>query len=162
MKEENVPRRNTLTLQQVRTKAEYFCAYQERSHQEVRDKLYSWGLHCQEVEELLSGLITDGFLNESRFALAYASGKFRMKQWGRYKIKQGLQAKGVSGRLLKEALDSLDEHEYRRTLDELLRRKAAVLTETNQFKRHAQLARYAAAKGFENDLIFELLNDNDL
>lgn len=162
MNEEKPLRQIALTPRQARAKAESFCAYQERSHQEVRDKLYSWGLHRAEVETLIAELIADNFLNESRFALAYVSGKFRMKQWGRYKIRQGLQAKGLSGRLLQEALDSLDEQEYRHTLEQLLHRKAASLKEHNRFKRQAQLARYAAAKGFENDLIFEILNDNDL
>src|SRR5690554_739566 len=88
--------RKTLTPAQARAKAEAYCAYQERSQQEVRDKLYHWGLRSAEVEGILSDLISTDFLNEERFALAYASGRFRMKGWGRYKIKQGLVQKSVS------------------------------------------------------------------
>ena len=73
----------------ARSKAEHYCAYQERSQQEVRDKLYEWGQYPDVVENIISGLITGNFLNEERFAKAYAIGKFRQKGWGRMKIKQG-------------------------------------------------------------------------
>ena len=72
-------------------KALDYCAYQERCHQEVRDKLYYWGLHSEDVEALISQLISEGFLNEERFAKAYAGGKFRIKNWGRNKIKKELK-----------------------------------------------------------------------
>src|SRR5690606_22791562 len=78
---------------EAKNKAEAYCAYQERSQQEVRDKLYHMNLHTSQVEELIAYLIENNFLNESRFANAYVSGKFRMKKWGRKKIKQGLKLK---------------------------------------------------------------------
>ena len=75
----------TLSAQQVKQKIERYCAYQERSHQEVRKKLYDFGLYRDDVEEMLSSLITEGYLNEERFSKAFAGGKFRMKKWGRNK-----------------------------------------------------------------------------
>ncbi|HWK99451.1 MAG TPA: regulatory protein RecX [Parapedobacter sp.] len=154
--------RQKLTPRQATSKAEAYCAYQERSQQEVRDKLYHWGLHREDVEEVIATLITDGFLNEERFALAYASGKFRMNGWGKYKIKQGLKQKAVSAPIIRAALRSLDEQEYRDKLLNLLQAKGRLEKEKHPYKRKNKLTRYALGKGFESDLILELLNDNDL
>ena len=154
--------RKKLTPRQARSKAEAYCAYQERSQQEVRDKLYHWGLYRADVEEIIAGLITDNFLNEERFAMAYVSGKFRINGWGKHKIKQGLAQKAVSAPLIRMALGSLDEQEYRDKLMDLLRAKARLEKEKHPFKRKNKLVRYALGKGYESELIFELLNDNDL
>src|SRR5687768_10604150 len=85
-----------LTKQEAETKIQRYCAYQERCHQEVRGKLYEYSLFKDEVEDILTNLITEGFLNEERFAKAYAGGKFRMKKWGRLKIIHELEIKGLS------------------------------------------------------------------
>src|SRR5258708_2225078 len=97
-----------LSPEQALVKAMKYCAYQERSQQEVRDKLYSFGLHQKEVEEIISRLITDSYLKEERFAIAYATGKFRIKKWGVVKIRQGLKEKRVSDPLIRIALDQID------------------------------------------------------
>ena len=146
----------------AKLKAEAYCAYQERSQQEVRDKLYQWGLHRQDVEEVIADLIADNFLNEERFARAYASGKFRMKGWGRYKIKQGLVQKSVSPPLIRLALAGLDEAEYRAKLWGVLETKARNEKEKHPYKRKNKLFQYALGRGYERELILELLNDSDL
>ena len=152
----------TLNFTAAKAKAMHYCAYQERSHQEVRDKLYAWGLHREEVENLLTELILENFLNEERFAIAYAGGKHRVNKWGRHKIKQGLKLKAVSDPLIRTALNSIDEVEYQQNLQELLMKTAASLKETDSYKRHQKLVNYALSKGYESDLIFETLNDKDL
>ncbi|SEO09532.1 regulatory protein [bacterium A37T11] len=162
MNHEKKTRQVTLTPDQAKSKAESYCAYQDRSQQEVRDKLYSWGLHRADVENLISELIVDQFLSEERFAQAYVSGKFRMKQWGKVKIKQGLKTKSVPDKLIAQALASIDPSEYVATLKELLQKKAKTVHEANAYKRKAKLVNFALAKGYESDLIFDLLNDNDL
>jgi len=151
-----------MTPQQAKSKAEAYCAYQERSQQEVRDKLYSLGLHKTDVEAIIADLIAEDFLNEERFALAYTSGKFRMKGWGRHKIKQGLQQKSVSPPLIRIALASLDEREYRAKLHDLLQTKARGERENHPYKRKHKLMQYALGRGFESEIIMEILNDNDL
>src|SRR5690606_39071532 len=118
-----------LTRQQALEKMEHYCAYQERSQQEVRDKLYTLGLHRNDVEEVISELIQTNFLNEERFAIAYTQGKFRMKNWGRLKIKQGLKLKRVSEKLITKALKQLDGDEYYITLTKVLEKKSALLKE---------------------------------
>src|SRR5690606_17889250 len=99
--------RPALTRKQAIEKMEHYCAYQERSQQEVRDKLYSLGLRSADIEEIIADLIQNNFLNEERFAAAYAQGKFRMKSWGKLKIKQGLKLKRVSDKLIVKALNQI-------------------------------------------------------
>lgn len=84
------------TLKIYLQKAQAWCAYQERYHQELRDKLYSWKTPESFIEPIISQLIADNFLNEERFAITYAGGKFRIKKWGRLKIKMALKRKGIS------------------------------------------------------------------
>ena len=151
-----------LTPKQGLAKAEHFCAYQERCQQEVRDKLYSWGLYSGDVEEIIADLITNNFLNEERFAMAYVSGKFNMKGWGKIKIKQGLQQKKISTRLIKDALNSIDDDAYTEKLHTLLSKKASILTEKDLFKRKVKLTHYALNRGYEKDLIFDILKANNL
>ena len=141
----------------ARAKAENYCAYQERSQQEVRDKLYDWGLHQAAVENIIVELIANNFLNEERFAKAYAQGKFKQKGWGRLKIKQGLKFKRVPDVLIRKALLTIDGDEYTETLQKLLDKKAATLTEKDPYKRRYKLQQYAMGRGFEGDVVGEML-----
>jgi len=157
-----IPPKKILTQRQAQAKAEAYCAFQERSQQEVRNKLFGWGVRGSEVEEIIAELIATDYLNEERFALAYAFGKFRMKGWGKIKIRQGLLLKSVSEPLVKMALAAIDPSEYRDKLRDTLAKKAAVMNETDPYRRKHKLARHAASRGFEQNLIFEALSDNDL
>lgn len=143
-------------------KAEHYCAYQERSQQEVRDKLYSWGLWPAAVEGTISKLIEGNFLNEERFARAYTLGKFRQKGWGRIKIKQGLKIKQVSPILIKKALALIDLDDYMATLTRLLEKKAQTTTEKNKMKRNYNLQQYALSRGYETELTLEVLKSSEL
>ncbi|WP_431198802.1 regulatory protein RecX [Mucilaginibacter sp. P25] len=105
-------------------KAEHFCAYQERAQQEVRDKLYEWGLWPDAVERIISQLIEGNFLNEERFARIYAKSKFNQKVWGRIKIKQGLKLKRVPDILIKKALLTIDPDDYLTALTHLLQKRS--------------------------------------
>lgn len=138
-------------------KAANWCAFQERSQQETRDKLYEWQMKPNEVEEIISTLIAENFLNEERFAMAYVSGKFKIKKWGKFKIKQGLKLKRVPEPIIKKAINSIDEDEYLETLRILLEKKQALEREKNVLKRQLKLVNYLQSKGYEKDLIFLLL-----
>lgn len=151
-----------LDKKSARLKAEHYCAYQERSQQEVRNKLYEYGLKSYEVEEVISELIQDNFLNEDRFATAYALGKFRLKKWGRIKIKMGLKSKQVSDKLIVKALKNLNGDDYFGTLCEVLTKKAPQIKETDPYKRRYKLVQYALMRGYENDLIFDALESSGL
>ncbi len=142
-------------------KAEHYCAYQERSQQEVRDKLYEWGLWPAAVENIIGQLIGDNFLNEERFAKAYAKGKFNQKGWGRIKIKQGLKFKRVPDVLIKKALATIDGDEYLQLLQKTITKKAKLLNEKDSFKRRYKLQQYALSRGYEGDLIGDVLKEGD-
>ncbi len=151
-----------LDKKQALAKAESFCVYQERSQKEVRGKLLDWGMRGDELEEIITKLIVNNFLNEERFALNYASGKFNIKHWGRVKIKQGLKLKGVPDKLLQKAIYSLDEDDYLLALEKLAVKKAESLNENDPFKRKMKLMSYLQAKGFETDLILLVLKASSL
>ena len=143
-------------------KAEHYCAYQERSQQEVRNKLYEWGLWTTAIENIISQLIENDFLNEDRFAKAYTRGKFNQKGWGKIKIKQGLQLKKVSAVLIKKALITIDPDDYMTTLVRIIEKKANTLSEKNKHKRRYKLQQYALSRGFETDLAAEVLKNREL
>ena len=134
-------------------KAEVYCAYQERCQQEVRDKLYTFGIDSETVEGIIAHLIESNFLNEERFALAYVRGKFKQKQWGRIKIKQGLKFKKISDYLIKKALASIDSDDYYATLKNLADKKYKDIKESNILKKRYKLIAVLISKGFESDLV---------
>lgn len=146
-----------LTPTEAFSKALRYCAYQERSHSEVKNKLFSYGLFSDEVDELLSRLITEGFLNEERFAKAFAGGKFRMQKWGRIKIENELDAHGLSPRCIKIGMKEIADDDYQKTLQQLLEKKSKLTSEPDAFKRRSKLAQYAIGRGFEPDLVWRLI-----
>ncbi len=159
----DIPKKQKITDEKTAlTKAEHYCAYQERSQQEVRDKLFEWGLRPQVVEDIISQLITGGFLNEERFAKAYARGKFNQKGWGRLKIKQGLKLKKVPDVLIKKALESLNPDTYLQTLEKVIQKKSTLINEKDPYKRRYKLQQYARGRGFETDLVADVLKDKGL
>lgn len=140
-------------------KAKQYCAYQERCHSEVREKLYSFGMNKKEVDELLSELISDNYLNEERFAILYAGGKFRIKHWGKVKIKYSLKQKQISEYCIKKALAAIDERDYTKTLEKLFEQKLKTLkAEKNIFTKKRKLQDHLMQKGFETGLISKLIS----
>jgi len=160
--EESLRKKKIYTATEAKRKAESYCAYQERSQQEVRDKLYFWGLHTLEAENIISYLIEENFLNEERFAKAYVLGKFRIKSWGRVKITQGLKLKQVSPPLIKIALKEINPNDYFDKLVSILEKKSRLLKESDPYKRNNKLYQYALSRGYENNLILEVLKNNEL
>jgi regulatory protein len=149
----------TFTAEQAVPKIKQYCAYQERCHAEVRDKLYSFGLRKTEVEEIISELITENYLNEERFAIHFAGGKFRMKQWGKIKIKQALKAKQVSDYCMRKALKEIDSKEYQKTFQKLAEQKLKTLkSERNIFIKKRKMQDFLLQKGFEMEMIREAIN----
>jgi len=140
-------------------RAEHYCGYQERSQQEVRDKLYGFGLWPEAVENIISELIGANFLNEERFANAYTRGKFKQKGWGRIKIKQGLKFKKVPDVLIKKALLTIPPDDYLNMLNSVISKKAKTVAEKDKHKRRYKLQQYALGRGYESDLIADVLKD---
>ena len=140
-------------------KIKHYCSYQERSHQEVKEKLYGFGLYKDEVESLLSQMIEENYLNEERYAIAFAGGKFRIRQWGRIKIKYELKQKRVSEYCIKKGLASIAEDDYKKTLQKLFEEKKELLKkEKNELNKKQRLRFFLVQKGYEPQLISELLS----
>ena len=141
-------------------KIRHFCSYQERCHSEVREKLYSYGLWKNDTEAILSQLIEENCLNEERFALAFAGGRFRMKQWGRVKINFELKQKRISEYCIRIALAQFEESDYLRTLRDLALDKWEKLRkEKNIFIRKRKVQDYLLQKGYEPDLVGHTLRE---
>ncbi len=138
-----------------------WCAYQERCQQEVRDKLYEYGLKTDDVENIIAQLVSENFVNEERFAIAFAGGKFRIKKWGKIKIRQELKAKRVSDYCIKKGMEQIEDTEYIKTLKRLLVLKTKLITEKNHLKKKQKLVRYALGKGYEQDIVFDILKSNE-
>jgi regulatory protein len=148
------------TPEQSLPKIRQYCAYQERCHKEVREKLYSFGLTKEEVDEIISILINENYLNEERFAIQFAGGKFRMKQWGKNKIKQALKFKQVSDYCIQKALKEIDDISYERVFQKLAEQKLKSLkSERNIFVKKRKLQDFLLQRGFENDLIREVIKN---
>jgi regulatory protein len=148
-----------LSKEQALPKIKQYCTYQERCHAEVKEKLYSFGLYKKDVEQLMSQLIEENYLNEERFAIQYAGGKFRMNQWGRIKIKYALKQKQVSDYCIKKALKEINETDYKKTLQKLAEQKLKTLkSETNIFSKKKKLQNYLLQKGYEGELVREVVN----
>lgn len=148
-----------LTPAEAKGKIQRYCAYQERSHQEVKNKLFEYGLYSDDVDSLLTDLITDGFLNEERYAKAFAGGKFRMKKWGRIKIVNALEAQGLSTNCIKIGLKEIDSEDYISTLRQVLQKKGAEVEEENIFAKRDKISKYAIQKGYEPELVWNILKE---
>ena len=144
-----------LTKEQAYQKLKYYCAYQDRCHSEVKTKAYSFGLRKPDVEELTSKLIEENCLNEERFAKAFAGGKFRIKQWGRIKIKAELKSKQISNYCITEALDEIDDVKYKEVLHKLAEKKWSSIkgVGTNLFVKMTKTRDYLLQRGYEANLI---------
>jgi regulatory protein len=144
-------------LKDALRKAASFCAYQERTQQEVRKRLDAWDIYGDDAEEIIAELITQGYLSEERFATSFAGGKFRVKGWGKRKITQHLKQRGISGYNLNKALADIKPDDYRAMLAELLEKKRGLIRDDNPLVVKQKLARYALSKGYEPGLIWEVL-----
>lgn len=156
----NERKKQSLTPNQALLKAANYCAYQERCQQEVREKLSEWGIWGNDAEQLLEQLIAQNYLNEERFAKAFAGGKFRTKQWGRVKIKLELKARKISDYCIKKAMLEIDEDVYTQTLRAEALKKYTSVKDPNNLSKKNKTAKYLAGRGFEADLIWDILRDD--
>lgn len=149
----------TYTQKQALKKAADYCAVQERCQQEIRDKLYLWGLHRTDVENIIAELISEGYINEERFARAYSRGKFHIKKWGKIKIKLGLKRKNISDYCIRKGFEEIDHNEYVKTIKALIQKKSKEIKEKNTYKNLNRLASFVISKGYESELVWDILRE---
>src|SRR5690606_19591362 len=144
------------TVKEATIKLMQFCAYRDRSQKEVEEKLIEMRMIPAAREQIIIKLMQENFLNEERFARSFARGKFRIKKWGRNKIKQELKAREISTPLIKMALTEIDQEDYLTSLHELAEKKFLLIKEKDPFKKRNKLSNYLFQKGYEPSLVFEV------
>ena len=142
-------------LQRIR----HYCAYQERCHEEVRSKLISLKVYADELEEVIGQMVQEDFLNEERYAKAFAGGKFRMQQWGREKIERALRQRKVSSYCIRKGIEEIDEDVYRETLQSLFEKARQKYGQGTPAQRHQRIWNALRRKGYEAELVGSLLRD---
>ena len=148
----------TYSVDEAQKKLEYYCAYQERCHKEVVEKLQVMRMIPDAIDIIVVHLIKHNFLNEARFARTFVSGKFRIKKWGRYRLTLELKKKKISKVNLKAALDEISEDEYLEVFNALAEKKFDSILETNVFKKKKKLIDYLLYRGWESHLVYEKAN----
>ena len=147
----------TYTLTETKKKLERYCAYQERCHQEVRNKLVAMRMIPEAIDHIMVHLIGEGYLNEERFTQNFVLGKFRQKQWGRLRLRQELKRRKIGDKLIGEALQQIEE-EYETVFEALVQKRLAQLKgEKDKYRKRKKLADYLAYRGWEGEMIYEIL-----
>ena len=149
----------TYTVNEAQKKLENYCAYQERCHKEVRNKLKDMRMIPEAIDMIMVHLIQHNFLNEERFAKAFVRGKFRIKKWGKMRLVRELRFREISKYSLDTALKEIDLDDYYNTLDELTQKRIAQVNEKNIYKKKKKVADYLLYRGWESHLVYEKLNE---
>lgn len=150
-----------LTEKEAFNKASALCAREEYCRSKIIVKLEKWGVNPESIEHIIEKLIEERYIDENRYAHFYAHDKLRYNKWGRIKIAQGLRLRKISGEDIKEALESIDEDEYRSIIKGVLKTKLKSVTGRNDYERKMKLLRYAAGKGFEPVIVQPLIHLDD-
>ncbi|MDD7915496.1 regulatory protein RecX [Polaribacter ponticola] len=151
--------KKVFTVDEIKRKLEQYCVYQDRCHKEVEQKMRDYNLIPAAKELILLSLMQDNFLNEERFSKSFARGKFRIKNWGKQRIIRELKFRDISTYNIKTALKGIDENEYLNTIYRITENRNDVISESNIFKRKKKMIDFLMRKGYENDLIFKIVNE---
>lgn len=151
--------KDVFSIKEAIHKIEHYCAYQERCHEEVVQKLRSMKMDSEEIDHIIAHLINDNFLNEERFACSFARGKHRMKHWGKIRITNELKFRGINQTLINIALKEIDSEEYYMIFDTLANRQWESIQETNLLKKRKKFCDYMLRRGFESNLVYEKVRE---
>ena len=147
--------KDVFSIKEAIQKTEYFCAYQERCHEEVVSKLWTMKMESDEIDQIMVHLIASNFLNEERFACSFARGKHRIKHWGKIRITNELKFKNISQTLINIALKEITPEEYLETFQTLAERHWESIRETNKLKKRKKFCDYMLRRGFESNLVYD-------
>ena len=148
----------TYTVEEALLKLRNYCSYQERCHQEVRQKLIGMRMIPEAIDQIIVHLLEHNFLNEERFAKTYVSGKFRIKKWGRRRLTLELKKKGVSKFNINQAVREIKDNEYIETFNALAEKRVDYIRETNKLKKKKKLVDYLLYRGWESHLVYDKVN----
>jgi regulatory protein len=151
-------RKTTWTVEEAEEKIAAFCAYQERCVWEVRRKLYEKGIAEAQIEKLIGFLLREKFIDEGRYARAFARGKFRLKKWGKNRIRMELKMRQVPEDLIRKGLLEIDPTEYYDTLLSETEKKWEKTKEPDLYKKRFKVVGYLMQRGFEQDLVQEAID----
>lgn len=151
--------RKSYTLEEATARMERFCAYQERCHSEVLQKLRGMRMIPEAIDTIVVHLIEHNFLNEERFTQAFVYGKFRQKKWGRLRLRNELQQRGVSHYLIRKTLASIPEAEYMAAFDALFKKRLKALDGETPERKKQKLYSYLYYRGWENQLIYDRIRE---
>ena len=151
--------KKVFTVDEIKRKLEQYCVYQDRCHKEVEQKMREFKLIPEAKEVILLSLMKDNFLNEERFAKSFARGKFRIKNWGKQRIIRELKYKDISAYNIKTALKEIDENEYLKSIYRITENRNNVISESNIHKRKQKLIGFLMRKGYENELVYQVVNE---
>ena len=151
-----------MTIKEALQKLEHFCAYQDRCHDEVISKLYALKMSPEEIDIILVKLISDNFLNETRFACSFARGKHRIKHWGKIRIVNELKARHITATNINLALKEISQEEYQTTFEQLSQKCWDNLTESNLLKKRKKFCDYMLRRGYESNLVYDKMKQLEL
>lgn len=151
-----------LSLKEVIQKMEYYCAYQERCHAEIKEKLYSFQVTPDEKDQIIVHLLDHNYLNEERFASVYTQSKLHQKKWGKKRITLELKAKQISSFLITKSIREIDANEYKSIFDQVSEKHWDTITEKNTLKKRKKFCDYLLRKGWESDWVYEKVKDLEL
>lgn len=147
------------TVEEAQRKMEHYCAYQERCHDEIIQKLKSLNMIPQAIDTILVHLIDNNFLNEERFACSFARGKFRIKHWGKRRIINELKARNISKYNIDRALKEIPNEEYLETFHLIADKQWDTINENNLLKKKKKVMDYLLRKGYESNLVQEKISN---
>lgn len=149
----------TYTVDEAKRKLEHYCAYQERCHKEVREKLNGMQMIPDAIDAIIVHLLQHNFLNEERFAKTFVRGKFNSKKWGKQKLTIELKRKGISRANLELALKEINDTDYIEAFDALANKRAGLIKETDLLKKKKKLINYLLYRGWESYLVYDKVNE---
>lgn len=148
-----------LTTKQIESKLQYYCSYQDRCHKEVIEKLKTFNIKSNESNEIISNLIKDNYLNESRFSENFVRGKFKIKNWGKVRIVRELKQRNISRYNINLGLKEIDSQEYQNKFDEIFENKLSSLENLNKIIKKKKIISYLLYRGWESNLIYSKINE---
>jgi len=146
------------TVKEATERIQSYCAIQDRCQWDVERKMKEWGISDEIIENIVTDLILEKFVDEQRFSESFCRGKFRIKKWGKVKIENELKIKKISNNCIDKGLLQIEKKEYMKVLKDLYLKKRDSLKDTNQFIRKGKIVKHLQQKGFESKLIWELIN----